>query len=90
MGASQLRQVSDYIHRPQPSSHYQKELSSLTGFDMYLSNSVFEIPLLFCVFSPLLPLVSVCFFVLLVSTAYSLHLDSQSFLSPLAWRITAQ
>lgn len=88
MGSFQLRQVSDYVHRPQPSLHYQKELSS-SGFSTFLSNSVSEIPLIFCVCSPLLPLVSFCFFVLLLSASYP-HFDSQSFLSSLAWRVTAQ
>lgn len=89
MAFFQLRQVSDYIHRPQPSLRYQKELPSLTGFNTYPSNPVFEIPLLSCVGSPLLPLVSFCFRVLLVSASYP-HFDSQSFLSSLAWRVTAQ
>jgi hypothetical protein len=67
----------------------RKELSFLTGFHKHLSNAGFEIPLFFRVFSPLLSLVSFCFFVLLVSAAY-MHFDFQSFLSFLAWRVTAQ
>lgn len=80
---------SDYVHRPQPSTHYQEELFSLTGFHMCPSNSVFEISLIFHVCSPLTPLVSLCFFVLLVSASYP-HFDSQSFRSTPACRITAQ
>ena len=89
MGFFQLRQVADFVHRAQPSLHYPKELSSLSGLNMHPSNPVFEMPLPFCVGSPLLPLVSFCFFVLLVSASYP-HFDSQAFLSPLAWRVTAQ
>jgi hypothetical protein len=89
MGFFQLRQVADCVHRAQPSLHYPKELSSLSGFNMRPPNPVFEMPLPFCVGSPLLPLVSFCFFVLLVSASYP-HFDSQAFLSPLAWRVTAQ
>lgn len=47
---------------------------------MYPSNSVFEIPLIFCVCSPRPPLVSFCFFVLLVSASYP-HFYDESFLS---------
>lgn len=89
MGSFQLRQVSDYASRPPPGLPYPQELSSLRGFSTYPSNSVFETPLFFCVGSPLLPLVSFCFFVLLVSASHP-RFDSQSFFSSLAWRVTAQ
>lgn len=89
MGTFQLRQVSDYVHRPQPTLHYQKEPSSLTGFNMYLSNSVLEIPLLF-VLSVLCFLYSVFWFFVLLVFASHMHSNSQSFLSSLAWRVTVQ
>lgn len=88
MGFFQLRQVADYVHRAQPSLHHPKELSSLSSFNMYPSNPVFEMPLP-SVLAVLCFLSHFLLFCPFVSASYP-HFDSQAFLSPLAWRVTAQ